>query len=149
VFLWPEDASDFYKTFANIIEPIGAKLTSDPGPWNHIFLSTWYRMIVWFIFALNVIIVLYAFQRLLRLTSSGMFQLDLRTVVFLLGLFSSIAYITACPMRLQTYVRYNIEQVSTFLYSIAFYLLLLLWSGILARIQVSRAFVPFRITVYL
>jgi hypothetical protein len=148
VLVAPEDAVTFYKTFADVLDPVTATVVQDLGPWNRVFLSPIYRAFVWIMFAVNVVILLYALLRIARVVISGSFRLDLRTVVFVMGLLSAVFFVMAIPMRMQTWLRYTLELSSSALYTIAFYFLLFLWSGVLSRIQQDKSFVPFRVTVY-
>ncbi|RKP14553.1 hypothetical protein BJ684DRAFT_15124 [Piptocephalis cylindrospora] len=125
-----------------------AVLTQDIGPWNAVFQSSSYVAYTWILFTINLALVIYATWRLLLLTLNGYFRFDLRTAVFLLGLVSAVFVVIMIPMRRQTYAYFLLQQISTFLFSCGFYFLLLLWSGVLSRVQVDRSFAPFRMMIY-
>ncbi|KAI9226163.1 MAG: hypothetical protein DHS80DRAFT_33017 [Piptocephalis tieghemiana] len=150
ILLYPTD----YLALSNVSIADGGRslptaiLTQDVGPWNAVFQSSSYVAYTWILFTLNLALVIYATWRLLLLTLNGYFRFDLRTAVFLLGLVSAIFVVIMVPMRRQTYAYFLLQQIATFLFSCGFYFLLLLWSGVLSRVQVDRSFAPFRMMIY-
>ncbi|KAI9226161.1 MAG: hypothetical protein DHS80DRAFT_33015 [Piptocephalis tieghemiana] len=127
---------------------ISVSLVREKGPWNDKFLNPGYIAWSWILFSINVLLCLYGLYRFTSLILQGRFKRDARTIIFILGLISTIlscAVIVLPVMRQRTYV---ISQIATMIYNIAFYLLLLLWSGVLSRIQMDRSFGPFRLVIY-
>ncbi|RKP13491.1 hypothetical protein BJ684DRAFT_20025 [Piptocephalis cylindrospora] len=127
---------------------ISVALTREKGQWNDKFLDPGYIAWTWILFAINVLLCLYGLYRFISLILHGRFKRDARTTIFILGLISTAlasAVIVLPVMRQKTYV---ISQFSTMIYNVAFYLLLLLWSGVLSRIQMDRSFGPFRLVIY-
>lgn len=141
VWLYPEDALDFYNTFGEVMDPVTATLVQEPGAWNAVFLSVAYQSTVWAIFIVNTMLVIYAVYRIIHLYRTKALIFDLRTCVFCMGivsttsnflsfrcmLMSSVVYCVALPMRLETLVRFHLELFSSLIFNISFFLLLLLW----------------------
>jgi len=56
------------------------------------------------------------------------------------GLLSAMAYLVCIPLNLATWLRQLLESISAFFFNSSFYLLLILWSSVLSRIQVKQSF---------
>lgn len=127
---------------------IPVEVSQERGPWNDAFLDQGYVVYNWIIFSLNVFLCLYGLYRFTSLMLYGYIKVDLRTSIFLLGLISTIIGAITFPMRVMTLKYRILIQVSSTMHNIAFYLLLLLWSGVLSRVQTTGSLAPFRVMTY-
>jgi len=145
VLISSEDAQQFVNNLTSVI--VDVQLQKERGPWNDIFLSVPYRVYVWCTFTINLLLTLFGIFRMYQSISQRAFQFDLRTVIFVTGLISAAIYTAAIPMREESWTRYFLEQFSSFFYACAFYLLLMLWCGVLATVQTRQSFLIFRSVV--
>jgi len=67
------------------------------------------------------------------------FAFDIRNVLFLMGLCGSTLYAATLVMRIQTYASRVVEMCSSFLNTIAFHILLYLWSVFVMQIRRNRS----------
>ncbi|RKP14706.1 hypothetical protein BJ684DRAFT_14980 [Piptocephalis cylindrospora] len=127
---------------------IPAEVSQERGPWNDAFLDQGYVAYNWALFAFNVLMCVYGLYRFVSLLRFGSIKADIRTSVFVLGVISTIVGACTFPMMVMTLKYRVLIQVSSAIHNISFYLLLLLWSGVLSRVQIDRSFAPFRIMIY-
>jgi hypothetical protein len=123
-------------------------LSYNAGPWNDFFLSTGYIAYRWVFFGLNCLMIAYGLYRLFLAATQGTLKADQRTIIFLGGLISAMMFGVALTLKRQTQLYFILEQVSSFFFALAFYLLLLLWSGILSQVQKTAFYSPLRLAIY-
>ncbi|KAI9593351.1 hypothetical protein BDF19DRAFT_167455 [Syncephalis fuscata] len=137
----------YYEDFANAFDKnpdfFKATLIQEPGPWNEYFLSYDYRAAIILFTILNVALLFYGFYRLLMLIFNGDFIWEQRNIIFLFSLVSSILTTIAIHMRIVAMKAYVLFHISSILYCITFYLLLLAWYPIIRAVEKNRRF-PFR-----
>jgi len=109
-----------------------------------VFLSGWYRGIVYTVMSIDILGIAYSVFQLGQTVREGKFQLNLRAVIFFTALVGFTLYTASIPIRMATYANRVMENISTYLISIAFHLLLYLWSIFLMQVQRSKAIIAFR-----
>jgi hypothetical protein len=124
-----------------------ATVEQEPGPWNALFLSIPYLVFVYLLFSINVIVILYACFQFAMLLRSGEFIFGLRNIIFLLGIVGSAVYSASLLLRHFAYATKMLEAVATFIISIAFHLLLYLWSVFLMQVRHNKSVYYFRVLV--
>ncbi|KAI9593354.1 hypothetical protein BDF19DRAFT_167611 [Syncephalis fuscata] len=139
-----KDYSNFINNKDNAASTQYVRIVQEQGVWNRVFLSNGYVGITWTLFAINTVIILYGLYTLVMTLATRTFAADIRNVVFLLGIFAVIANATSIPLKNASYMRVVFEQISSFLSSIAFYMLLYLWSSLLSQIKQDRSMYPLR-----
>lgn len=150
VMVTAESAKEFATEFSTRrIGEVVVNLEQTPGPWNDAVLSAGYIAFRWLLFALTIILVIYSMYRLFLATVQGTVKMDQRTIVFVGGLISAIMYAVALTLRRQTQLFFLLEIISSFIFAMAFYTLLLLWTGILSKVQKMSQFSPLRIGIYM
>jgi hypothetical protein len=102
-------------------------LVHDSDPWNVIFTSFWYTSTKWIFFGALLGASVMSGKLLFQSVRAGEFVLDLRNIIFLLGLVASVLLMGAFPLRIKTYAYVILEMFSSYLAGMAFYLLLYLW----------------------
>jgi ABC-type multidrug transport system fused ATPase/permease subunit len=145
-----ENAKAFSTMFASLrIGEVVATMEQQRGAWNDVVLSTGYVAYRWILFALMIILIIYSMYRLFLATVQGTVKLDQRTIVFVGGLVSAIMFAVGITLRRQTQLYVILDIISSFVFAVAFYLLLLLWTGILSKVQKMSQFSPLRVGIYL
>ena len=118
--------------------------SSTLGPWNAVFLSVWYLALIYTVLAIDCVGIAYSMFRLGQTVYERKFKFNLRAAIFLLTLLGFILYVVSIPMSMATYADKTFENISTYLISIAFHLLLYLWSVFLMKVERSKAIYAFR-----
>jgi len=75
------------------------------------------------------------------------FIFDIRNLLFLMGLFGTTLYATTLLMRMQTYMTRVVEMCSSFLNTMAFHVLLYLWSVFVMQIRRHRSIYYLRVFI--
>jgi len=114
-----------------------------------VFQSKWYEACRWLVFAGDLGGIVFALWRLAQTVKDRKFHLNLRTLVFLVALLGFTLYAGSIPLRDFTYASKVIENISTWMISISFHLLLYLWSIFLMQVRRSRAILVFRALIAL
>ncbi|RKP09386.1 hypothetical protein THASP1DRAFT_28812 [Thamnocephalis sphaerospora] len=138
------DYLTFARTRGNDTSPQYVRVVQEPGPWNDTFLSNGYQSLVWSLFVINAVIIAYGAYTLAYTLVTQTFAMDIRNAVFILGILSVASNSVAIPLRNASYLRMTMEQISSLLSSVAFYMLLYLWSSLLSQIKHDRTMLPFR-----
>jgi len=146
-FITSEDALAFSVKFRMTREVV-ADLKYEQGPWNDFFMSTGYITYRWVFFGLNCIMIFYGLYRLFLASTQGTLKADQRTLIFMSGLMSAMMFAVALTLKRQTQLYFMLELISSFFFAMAFYLLLLLWSGILSQVQKTPFYSPLRLAIY-
>jgi len=116
----------------------------DIGQWNQVFLSIPYLMTAYGVFTLDAMIILYALYRLVVVIKGGDFLFGLRNVIFVLGIVGLMIYASTLLLRTFSYTNKMLEAVSTWIISLAFHLLLYLWSVFLMQVRHNKSVYYFR-----
>ncbi|KAI9228138.1 MAG: hypothetical protein DHS80DRAFT_23615 [Piptocephalis tieghemiana] len=110
-------------------------LLQEPGPWNDVFIDVEFQAVNLCFLLLNVIFLLHACYRLVPVIIKRELALDLRNGVFLLGLISSGLYMGTFTMRIISLSTFLLRLWSCFLGSLAFQMILYMWSNVLMQIR--------------
>ena len=124
-------------------------MTAQAGPWNAVFLSSGYIAYQWVMFGVLCAMIVFSLYRLFLATAQGTVKLDQRTAIFVGGLISSIMYAVAFTVRRETQLFFILDVIAQFIFSVAFYMLLMLWSGILQQVQKGKPLTPLRVAILL
>ncbi|KAI8051142.1 hypothetical protein BDF22DRAFT_91052 [Syncephalis plumigaleata] len=137
---------EFVDAYDEAGEYIPINLKQELGPWNELFLSNGYRACNTVLVAAGAIIFLSGLRTLLLLIFQGKFSLDPRSIIFIVGLASTLLSTIAIPIRLMCLANYTIVRISTILYSATFYWLLLAWCPVISAVEANRKF-PFKMGI--
>ncbi|RKP13891.1 hypothetical protein BJ684DRAFT_19659 [Piptocephalis cylindrospora] len=113
-------------------------LLQEPGPWNDVFIDVEFQAVNLCFLLLNVIFLLHACYRLVPVIIKRELALDLRNGVFLLGLVSSGLYMGTFTMRIISLSTFLLRLWSSYLGSLAFQMILYMWSNVLMQIRPHR-----------
>jgi hypothetical protein len=117
----------------------------EAGPWNDVFLSIPWRMFRWFVILVIAGGIGYALYELYNVIKEGEFKLNVRNVVFGLDVVGAVLYLCTLVFGRPWFHTYRImECISSFFVSMAFYLLLYLWSVFLMQVKHSPMLYGFR-----
>ena len=111
--------------------------TNDPGPWNRIYNSWFWRSSSWIFVALFALLCVMGYYYLWTAYRSSLLHLDFRLVVFLLTLLSCQLLIPTPVLPQPTYMHVVLEHTADFLFAMAFLILCLFWLQLLAELSTA------------
>ncbi|KAI8052004.1 hypothetical protein BDF22DRAFT_689523 [Syncephalis plumigaleata] len=117
--------------------PVQVHLNYEMGPWNEIVLSPGYYIFIGVFMLINTTFVLRAIGSIFKLAATGKFHPELRTIVFVVGFLSSVCMVIFLPLNSATIVCHSFYEVGSILFTIAFYLILLIWCTIHEVVRTS------------
>ncbi|KAI9595019.1 hypothetical protein BDF19DRAFT_443178 [Syncephalis fuscata] len=128
--------------------PVVATLKQERGPWNDVILSPAYRAFIWFMFSVNLFLILRTLAILILLAKSKKLEMELRTVVVIIALVSTIIFTSQFPLNCITFEAQIIGQFSYILSFIAIYMLLLSWESVQTAMRIERPVTIMRVIIY-
>ncbi|KAI8051145.1 hypothetical protein BDF22DRAFT_91222 [Syncephalis plumigaleata] len=120
------DYAQFLRNKTDTTSTQYVRIVHEQGSWNSVFLSNEYVGFNWALFSINAIVSVYGLFIFATTLFLRKFAADIRNVVFILGFLAVIANTVAMAHRYANYTRMTLEQVSSCLSCIAFYMLLYL-----------------------
>jgi hypothetical protein len=115
-----------------------AHVVGEYGPWNQAFNSGALTAFNWTLLSGVLFVLGYSCRVFYQLVVAGEAELNLRNVVFLVDVVGTIIFILPLAMRYFTYVSEMCIKIGSATISIAFHLLIYLWTVFLLNIRRSK-----------
>ncbi|KAI9591114.1 hypothetical protein BDF19DRAFT_456338, partial [Syncephalis fuscata] len=132
---------DCFKTIQPVLSqltaPLMVEVQQEGGPWNDIIFSVGYQTFIWTLFVINVFFIFRSIGSIIHLMATRRFRSEIRTCIFVIGILSAICISTFLPMNTTTIVSHSFYEVGSILFTIAFYLVLLIWCTIQEAVQLT------------
>ncbi|RKP09389.1 hypothetical protein THASP1DRAFT_22763 [Thamnocephalis sphaerospora] len=119
------------ESFLSAAEPVEMTVIQEPGPWNKQVLSRDYKSFLWVLMAVNGFFIVNSIAQICILAVSRQLRWERRNLVVCIAIVSAALFVATLPMNPTTLLSITLLQTSSLLFSIAFYLLLLIWCAIL------------------
>jgi hypothetical protein len=115
---------------------IGAIVDAEQSRWNQLYGSTWFTVFNWLLASINLVVLGYAMNLFVRnALQQQHIEWNLANVIFLVDALAVALYMAALLTRPFSYAHTMINSVSSTLASIAFHMLMFLWSVFLQRVD--------------
>jgi hypothetical protein len=127
------------------------QVVQELDPWNAAFTSIAFRIFEWLFIILNIAFIGTACWRIVQIIQTGKFEFDLRNAIFVLGVVGATLYTVTLFLTIRSRSRRLVTNVSGYCETMAFHLLLYLWSMFMKqiRMQTKHAITVFRVVVFI
>jgi len=120
----------------------------EQGLFNQVWFCTSFLICRWMLFALNMVLLLYGLSVFYESCKGGEILLDFRTAAFAMGMIGTVETAIHIALPASTTPTLFLDLTKNLMFDLAFFLVFLIWGGVLAQIQAQKPSIFFAAVVY-